>query len=462
MLLENNLDDIFTSYDESIFSDGSIDPMGLRIIWTSLGNKIFYNKINTISTDIRYYTLNLFHHYLLYKCTVDWADKINGLVRKPPYINKSDLYEGILIFLENLLTRSTYEAPKMQPSNYTVPGLSKLKGLLLKDDKDNNGNKLVVKRTSGILVRQYLLGIHGRHKGPFMQMGILNSNSEVPYNNTALWENVGLLFSGNPWKSAAKNLLSLIDSKILSVVPKSGKEIEYKIEEILNPIIIKAYASILTPSLYSGDTVKSFWERQLGLHQGTAANLFTAYKEFTDKSNYQGIIEKAKDEYKDEIINAIVAIEPFITCIDKMAKRILLRGTSFINDELITTANYWLNLTTIQIDKMEAFLSDVFFNPEAISRLRRLMKIYTSSKQSINPPIEFIKQLIQYHNEIMKSRGHMHWVSIGSDNKITIHKSLYFTNAELEKLKQPSWINNYYLSTLDSLYKGLNLTNEVI
>jgi len=43
MVLENRLDNIFTSYDESIFSDGSIDPMGLRIIWTSLGNKILAN-----------------------------------------------------------------------------------------------------------------------------------------------------------------------------------------------------------------------------------------------------------------------------------------------------------------------------------------------------------------------------------------------------------------------------------
>ena len=35
--MENKLDNIFMSYDESIFSDG-IEPMGLRIIWTSPGN----------------------------------------------------------------------------------------------------------------------------------------------------------------------------------------------------------------------------------------------------------------------------------------------------------------------------------------------------------------------------------------------------------------------------------------
>ncbi len=462
MILENKLDNIFTSYDESIFSDGSIDPMGLRIIWTSLGNKIFFNKINTISTDIRYYTINLFHHYLLHKCTVEWGDKINMLVRKQPYINKSDLYEGIIIFLENLLTRSTLEAQIKQPSNITVPGLNKLKGLLLKDDKNNPGKKLAVKRSSGILVRQHLLGIHGRHKGPFTQMGILHDNAENPYTNTEVWNNVEYLFSGDPWKSTAKILLNLIDIKILSVQPKSGKEIEYKVEEIINPAIINAYFSILAPSLFSNDAIKNFWEQQLGLHQGTASNLFSVYKKFTDKGDYQGIIEKAKDEYGDDLINAVVTIEPFLTCIDKMAKRILLRGTSSINNELINNANYWLNSTVIKVDKIEAFLSDKFFNPEAIARLKKLIKIYITSKQSTNPPVQFVNQLIQYHNEIMKSRGHMHWISIGSDNKITIHKSLYFSESELEKLKQPNWINSYYLPTLDSLYKGLNITNEVI
>lgn len=462
MTLENRLDNIFSSYDESIFSDGSIDPMGLRIIWTSIGNKIFNNKINTISTDIRYYTLNLFHHYLLYKCTSEWSDKINMLVRQQPYINKSDLYDGIIIFLENLLTHSTLNAQLNQSNNITVPGLNKLKGLLLKEDRNNPGKRLAVNRSSGILIRQHLLGIHGRHKGPFTQMSIFNNIAEDPYTNKVLWDHAEQLFSGNPWKSVAKMLLNLIDTKILSVQPKSGKEIEYKLEDIITEEIISSYFSILSPSLYSTDEIKSFWEQQLGLQQGTAANLFTVYKNFNDKGDYQGIIEKTTKEYNDDLTKAIVSIEPFLTCIDKMVKRILLRGTSDINQDLINAANYWLNSNTIHIDKMTAFLSDTYFNTEAVSRLKRLIKIYTTSKQTKNSPVEFINQLIQYHNEIMKSRGHIHWVSIGINNKITLHKSLYFSEKELAKLQQPDWVNSYYLPTLDSLYKGLNMKDEII
>jgi hypothetical protein len=175
MTKENTLDNIFTDFDESIFSDGSIDPMGLRIIWTSIGSKIFHNKLNTISTDIKFYTLNLFHHYLLQKCISEDEDSVNKLIRKKPYYNKSDLFEGLVIFLENLLTNATYN---VGDSSLMVPGKNKLGNLKRNDAKKQTVEKISVNRDKGILVRQYLLGIHGRHKGPFQQMGVFNENAE--------------------------------------------------------------------------------------------------------------------------------------------------------------------------------------------------------------------------------------------------------------------------------------------
>ena len=160
MVIENTLDNIFTDYDESIFSDGSIDPMGLRIIWTSIGSKIFHNKLNTISTDIKLYTLNLFHHYLLQKCASEEEDSINKLIRKKPYFNKSDLFEGLIIFLENLLINATYN---QRDSSLAVPGINKLSNLKNSESKRSTVEKISVNRDKGILIRQYLLGIHGRH-----------------------------------------------------------------------------------------------------------------------------------------------------------------------------------------------------------------------------------------------------------------------------------------------------------
>src|SRR5687767_7567765 len=102
-ILANNLTDIFTDYDGTIFSDGSIDPLGLLMVWTSLGNRIFHNRLNTISTNIRSYTLNLFHHSVIQQACSQYEDKFINLTNKPPYHNSSELQEGIAIFLECLM-----------------------------------------------------------------------------------------------------------------------------------------------------------------------------------------------------------------------------------------------------------------------------------------------------------------------------------------------------------------------
>ncbi|MBK9983878.1 MAG: hypothetical protein IPP15_16165 [Saprospiraceae bacterium] len=103
-LYSNNISvDIFTDHDDSIFSDDSFDPLGLQMVWTSLGNKVFRNRLNTVSTNIRYYTLNLFHHLVIQQLEEKYEDKITNLIGRPPYDNRSDLYDGLIVFLECLL-----------------------------------------------------------------------------------------------------------------------------------------------------------------------------------------------------------------------------------------------------------------------------------------------------------------------------------------------------------------------
>jgi len=52
------LTDIITEYDERISGDAYIDPLGERMIWQVFGQAIFNNRVNSISNDVRNYTLN--------------------------------------------------------------------------------------------------------------------------------------------------------------------------------------------------------------------------------------------------------------------------------------------------------------------------------------------------------------------------------------------------------------------
>ena len=51
---------IFTIPDKNLISDGSVDPMGMQMIWTYFGQLIFHNKLTTVSTDVRNYSINLY------------------------------------------------------------------------------------------------------------------------------------------------------------------------------------------------------------------------------------------------------------------------------------------------------------------------------------------------------------------------------------------------------------------
>ena len=58
------LSDLLTEFDERISSELNLDPLGLQVIWSAYGQKIFRNRISSISNDVRNYTLNLFDHWV--------------------------------------------------------------------------------------------------------------------------------------------------------------------------------------------------------------------------------------------------------------------------------------------------------------------------------------------------------------------------------------------------------------
>lgn len=453
MSRENILETIFTDYDESIFSDGSIDPMGLRIIWTSIGSKIFHNKLNTISTDIKLYTLNLFHHYLLQKCVKEEEDNVNRIIRKKPYFNKSELFEGIVIFLENLLIHAAHNSGD---NSLKVPGINKLNNLKNNESKRSSVDKIVVDRDRGILVRQYLLGIHGRHKGPFIQMGIFSEKTEDIYSNFEVWKDASDIFKNSPWKDAEKVLSDLIKNKLLKPENKLGSLIEYRVEDVLSQAIAEKYVALLKRDIYVNDAIRTFWLNRLGLNKDTAGILYRKYlTQNPNEINYQEIIINAYAESNDAYLGAINAIEPFLTLIDKCINRILSSATTQINDDLNSFITQWLNNNEVDTDKIKTYLSVEYVNQEAISRLQSLLKIFSNALDAKNQAEYFIIHLIKYHQDIMKSRGNLNWVSIGADNKISVHKSIYISDQYLEYLKSKEWVNSYYLPTVDSLHKGL-------
>ncbi len=458
MVLENAYTDIFTEFDESIFSDGSIDPMGLRIIWTSLGNAVFHNKLNTISTDIRYYTLNLFHHYVIQNAESRNEDKLFNRLGKAPYFNKQDFDDGLVIFLESLLTHAVYRINN-KGRYFAVPGISKLSGILAEAPDDERAIYLTVERRTGILIRHILLGIHGRHKGPFQQMGIFQQGNY--YADKTVWNEAGQLFDRNPWDALAGELADILTQKVFDALLSAKGAIKIPVEEVLNEKLLDLYEAALEDKNFREQEMISFWEKRLGLLEGAARILYEELKEFIHSSggenlDYEKIIKSASgkgDPVFNKYIKAICAIEPLIAGIERMANRLLQRGTSEIDSALEEFALKVLEDNNINLSLIAEYLTTDYLTQEALNRLKKLYTIYAESRQAKTPE-KFIQSLIEYHKNIMESRNNMAWLSYGN-NKITQHRSFNYSAKSLEEMEASRWVNNYYLSTVHSLYKGL-------
>jgi len=461
---ENSLTDIFTDIDDNIFSDGSIDPMGILRIWTSLGNKIFESKLNTVSTDIRFYTLNLFHHTIINQCEKLYEDRILSIIGKSPYNNREDLRDGLIIFMECLLTHAMASNLSIvnDAENYSVPGISKLKGLLLNKPNDPRVKYITIDKKEGILVRQILLGIHGRHKGPFQQIGIFDKNDY--YANRIIWSEAGNLFSTKEWMSLSNRLTNIINEEILNAKFSEGNYLKVRVDKIISRDLIELYLKILTKSNFVKGRIVNFWESNLGLKKKTAGIIYNEIVNSKPNDTYEQIIKRAsiKGNIEDnDQLGAICAIEPFLTCITKSMNRLLVRGTSNLDEDIINFLKNWLFSNNVDLELINKYLNAKYMDEEALLRLQKLILMYNECKVK-EDGLLFAHRLINYHKSIMNDRGNLAWISIGQNNNLTQHRSYNFSMKEINELANTNWVNNYYLPTVKSLYNGLYNLDETI
>ncbi len=454
--LENNYTEIFTDFDDTIFSDGSIDPIGLQVIWTSLGNRIFQNRLNTISTNIRAYTLNLFHHAVIQHAQETHEEKIVNLVGKAPYDNRSDLYDGIVIFLECLLAHIlAQDNAAEEETAIFIPGANKLHGILINRPEAEIAKFLPVKRNDGILIRHILLGIHGRHKGPFQQMGLFQKTDY--YADDKLWKEIRKLFNSGAWNKLMTSLVQGIDKHVLSAKVIGNKPIRVKASAIIDDNLANLYRAALKPANFSNDRLRQFWEYHLGLSntKSTAGAIYSYIKNAKGETIPQEALQNLGRIHQDPFLHAINAVEPFIASIQKIMDRLLLRGTSTLEQDVIAFIKKQLKNPAIDITLIKSFLTEDFFNLEAIRRLRELINIYEQNTSPINVQ-EFASRLISFHRSITSQRGNLPWITISPAYHITQHKSFQYTTSALENQEKDTWVNDYYLRTVISLYKGLH------
>lgn len=81
------------------------------MIWSGLGRAIFNNRVSSISNDVRNYTLNLVHHFVIKQLIEGNDARLSSELEKVyGQIDSLAFKQTCLIFLENVFVFSMLEA----------------------------------------------------------------------------------------------------------------------------------------------------------------------------------------------------------------------------------------------------------------------------------------------------------------------------------------------------------------
>ena len=274
MVQELEKEYIFTKHDKTLTKALNADPLGFQVIWTYFGQKIYKNKINSATFDIRLFNFNLFNHVVIYQLIQD--------------DNKTDIGET-LILLENMLIWSWFK----NQNEFIKKGLN---GTEKAEKNWNIPNITIDKLKQDLIKSQSSTGVNGRYKGAFVEMGFFDT--DYNYDNEKM-KNVLDLIKRN------RNLSKLYDS-----ILEWFKDIN--IEKIPTLLVFGSVDKLAKHT-------KDFWLENLGFNDGLAKILYKNINTSSSKELFEESLEKDENNH----FSNILTLEPILAYMDLLFNYIL-------------------------------------------------------------------------------------------------------------------------------------------
>jgi hypothetical protein len=444
------LKSIFTIPDLELNQESSVDPLGMQVIWTKYGQDVFGEKINTIANDLRVLTFNLFHCQVLRKLFDNYSNEINEAKTKfKKYESDFDVKAGLLILMEDIVTHIFYQNKQADAELLGVLGMTKARALYQSKSED----EIIVsaEKSKGILVRQINLGMMGRYKGAMMSMAFFDRSFSF---NPNTWEDVDAKDLLDEFKELEQILTAFICNVILKI--RNTEEPFISVSEIqkssywdaLSTLYLKCFSTRKLSAI-----LQDYWKDRLGFNSGAAAAIFNVVSEIQPNQEiiHKNIFELAAlrlvtEPTEEQKIQTILKVEPILSHLSFIFRYLAQPSISFLNEECIKVIG-----EIRQLIRKEINLSEVDIHP----RLQRLVNLL---HEEIDEKA-FLVKLLNYHKDIMISRGGTAWLEIVADQNIRHYfsPSLPDSTNTLEKyLAKKPWRHTYYVETLLSMKQSLN------
>lgn len=454
------LQQFLTDYDESLNVHVNIDPLGMLVIWSAFGQKVFNSRVNSISNDVRNYTLNLFNHYMVRRIGEDDTVVLSTKL-KEKYTSKDALgfKQACLLYLENMFVYSLLKHEEGEDINDvkidTLGVLGGLNGRRRWEENDRNPTLTFSTGKEGeILVRQLSLGVSGRYKTPLREIGFFDNNYNYD-KGTMLWNKAKSLVQ----KSQLEDLSDLLYKHFKKLLEQNTEKPEFHFGDL--PLeVSQAFAKAFPSSGAVGTYTSSFWLEVSGLNTGAAGALLSVIQtneKLAKSNNFKGLlyasIEKASSD-KDKIdkeeaqkLKDIQTLEPFLAS----AMLLFTLMASVKSQSIKDVKKSWyesFKRNEETLPKLAEKADELIQKLGGTAKVRFYELLKLAQTKSLTEQIE---HLLTYHKKIMDARGQHPWVTLDENNNLKVHiRTTSLDNWQAKGI----WYHNYYLPEFQSLVRG--------
>ena len=449
------LADIITDANKDIASSLYIDPLGMLVIWSSYGEAIFEKRVNSISNDVRNFTVNLMHHGVVQSLIADSSFVIPENLKVAIGDKKSAKFaQACLLHLENIYVFSMLTAKEKNVDTSGILGSNNGRKILEAED-ENPKLVFTTNREGQILVRQLGLGVSGRYRTPFLELGYFDKYYHYNHDDVSKqrWDDYGKLLAKKPvlqlyFDAAVAHIKRLIKRAESS---NSSPEIQFKnISEGLKQTCRSAFLS----SKEVGKIMRDYWLNVTGLDHGSAGALLKVLKLNSEKEKVvpiepENIIADALDLTDDEArqkLEHVMQVEPFLTRINLLFTLICRQNSQSIREIETEWERYGGRHTTL--NELSRNISDSAKHVLTDSARHRFEKL--SGVAQCDTLQQQIAELISYHKSVMHTRGQQPWVAL-RNGATKLHARPLSPPDPAKELK---WVNSYYLHQFNNLIRG--------
>lgn len=453
------LDAFLTEYDDSLGSELNVDPLGMQVIWSAFGQRIFRNRVSSISNDVRNYTLNLFNHWLIRQVIHDDAIVLSKALQKV-YPSKQDLNfkYACLVLLENLYVYSMIAHQNHKGVNTIgVLGISKARS-----NWESTNHDPVLQFSHDpkayVLVRQTLLGVSGRYKTPLVEMGFFDRHYQYDQPDfLPHWQKVDQLVAGVPQlKKLSESLLAMFRS-LLAEYDKHPTIAFADLPQALKRAMVDAFPSQAAVGTYACD----FWLGITQLNEGAAGALYQALKATAAGHSldtvptadiFASALNQTLSHDDKDKLDHVRLLEPFLGELDLLFTLMLghqQRSLQDIEDRWVALGR---SINTLSVLAKPIESNPTLFRPLSVTGKARLSQLLDLAKA---PDVQSqIQKLLIYHGDVMQSRGQLPWLKLVDNDSLKLNVRPRREPA-LKDRAVGQWVNHYYLPQFRNLLNGL-------